>query len=101
MVTDGSDDKPRRFETTARRFLSGSHRDSRTTGCAVAALASDVARADERSRAAMSKHIDDFVAQTGNSLASREEGDSLLAVRAMGALLPSRVHIDPEPSDSC
>jgi TetR/AcrR family transcriptional repressor of nem operon len=101
LATEGSDDKPRSFETTVRRFLSRSHRESRTTGCAVAALASDVARADEQSRAVMSKHIDDFVSQTINSLTSQDEGDALLAVSAMvGALLLSRVQVDPKQSDA-
>jgi TetR/AcrR family transcriptional repressor of nem operon len=101
LAAEASDDKPRSFETTVRRFLSRSHRDSRTAGCAIAALASDVARADELSRAVMSRHIDDFVAQTINSLASQDEGDALLAVSAMvGALLLSRVQVDPKQSDA-
>ena len=49
----------------------------------------------------MSRHIDDFVSQTANSLASRDEGDALLAVSAMvGALLLSRVQVDPKQSDA-
>ena len=101
LAAEGSDDKPRSFETTVRRFLSRSHRGSRATGCAVAALASDVARADEQSRAVMSRHIDDFVSQTIHSLASQDEGDALLAVSAMvGALLLSRVQVDPKQSDA-
>lgn len=101
LASEKPDDKPRSFEATVRRFLSRSHRDSRTTGCAVAALASDVARADELSREVMSRHIDDFVSQTAHSLAGQDEGDALLAVSAMvGALLLSRVQIDPKQSDA-
>ena len=101
LATERPDDKPRSFETTVRRFLSRSHRDSRATGCAVAALASDVARADEQSRAVMSQHINDFVSQTASSLPNRDEGDALLAVSAMvGALLLSRVQADPRQSDA-
>ena len=101
LANQGAEDKPRSFETMLRRFLSRSHRDSRTTGCAVAALASDVARADELSRAVMSKHIDEFVSRTTDSLASQDEGDAMLAVSAMvGALLLSRVQIDPRQSDA-
>jgi uncharacterized protein (TIGR00369 family) len=39
--------------------------------------------ADEPSRAVMSRHIDDFVSQTIDPLAGRDEGDPLLAVSAM------------------
>ena len=77
------------------------HFDSRSSGCAIAALASDVARADRASRAVMSAHIDDFVAQMTQSLRSQDEGDALLAVSAMvGALLLSRVQVDPKRSDA-
>ncbi len=101
LATEGTSDKPRSFEATVRRFLSRSHRDSRTAGCAIAALASDVARADEQTRVVMSKHIDDFVSQTVHSLAAKDEGDALLAVSAMvGALLLSRVQVDPKQSDA-
>jgi TetR/AcrR family transcriptional regulator, transcriptional repressor for nem operon len=92
---------PRSFEATLRSFLSRTHRDSRAGGCAIAALASDVARADERSRGVMSQHIDSFVAQIANSLGTDDEGDAMLAVSAMiGALLLSRVQVDPKRSDA-
>lgn len=101
LAQDGSEGRPRSFETTVRRFLSRSHRDARTTGCAVVALASDVARADEASRAVMSRHIEEFIAETGAALPSRDEGDALLAVSAMvGALLLARVQVDPKRSDA-
>jgi TetR/AcrR family transcriptional regulator, transcriptional repressor for nem operon len=101
LAAEKSDDQPRSFETTVRRFLSRSHRDSRTSGCAIAALASDVARADEQSREVMSKHIDEFVSRASSSLDSQDEGDALFAVSAMvGALLLSRVQVDPKQSDA-
>ena len=95
------DDAPRSFEAKVRSYLSRSHRDSRATGCAIAALASDVARADERSRAVMSNHIDTFVSQLSKSLRTRDEGDAMLAVSAtIGALLLSRVQVDARRSDA-
>jgi TetR/AcrR family transcriptional repressor of nem operon len=101
LAQDGSEGRPRSFETTVRRFLSRSHRDARTTGCAVVALASDVARAEEASRAVMSRHIEEFIAETGAALPSGDDGDALLAVSAMvGALLLARVQIDPKRSDA-
>jgi TetR/AcrR family transcriptional repressor of nem operon len=101
LAQDGSEGRPRSFETTVRRFLSRSHRDARTTGCAVVALASDVARAEEASRAVMSRHIEEFIAETGAALPSGDDDDALLAVSAMvGALLLARVQIDPKRSDA-
>lgn len=95
------DDAPRSFEARVRGFVSRAHRESRATGCAIAALASDVARADAPARAVMSRHIDDFVSQMARSLRSQDEGDAMLAVSAMiGALLLSRVQVDPERSDA-
>ena len=95
------DDTPRTYEAKVRSFLNRSHRDARASGCAIAALASDVARADERSRAVMSDHIDTFVSQFAQSLRTQDEGDAMLAVRAMvGALLLSRVQVDPKRSDA-
>jgi TetR/AcrR family transcriptional repressor of nem operon len=92
---------PRSFEATVRSFVSRAHRDARASGCAIAALASDVARADESSRAVMSEHIDDFVAQIAESLRNQDEGDAMLAVSAMiGALLLARVQVDPKRSDA-
>jgi TetR/AcrR family transcriptional repressor of nem operon len=95
------DAAPRSFDATVRSFVSRAHRDARASGCAIAALASDVARADEPSRAVMSEHIDDFVAQIAQSLRSQDEGDAMLAVSAMiGALLLARVQVDPKRSDA-
>lgn len=101
LVAVDPDDAPRSYEAKVRSFLSRSHRDARTTGCAIAALASDVARADERSRAVMSTQIDTFISQFTQSLRASDEGDAMLAVSAMvGALLLSRVQVDPKRSDA-
>jgi TetR/AcrR family transcriptional regulator, transcriptional repressor for nem operon len=95
------DGPPRSFEARVRSFVSRAHRDARATGCAIAALASDVARADESSRGVMSEHIDEFVSQIAQSLHSQDEGDAMLAVSAMiGALLLARVQMDPKRSDA-
>jgi TetR/AcrR family transcriptional repressor of nem operon len=94
-------DAPRSYETRVKGYVSRAHRDARTSGCAIAALASDVSRADEASRAVMSAHLDDFIAQLAQSLHSQEEGDAMLAVSAMvGAVLLARVQTDPKKSDA-
>ncbi len=92
---------PRSYETRVKGYVSRAHRDARTDGCAIAALASDVARADAASREVMSMHIDDFVAQIAQSLRSQDEGDAMLAMSAMvGAVLLARVQTDPKKSDA-
>ena len=94
-------DAPRSYETRVRGYVSRAHRDARTSGCAIAALASDVARADDASRAVMSAHIDEFVAQLAQSLNSQDEGDAMLAASAMvGAVLLARVQTDSKRSDA-
>ncbi len=96
-----SADAPRSYETRVKSYVSRAHRDARTDGCAIAALASDVARADAASRAVMSAHIDGFIGQLAQSLHSQDEGDAMLAVSAMvGAVLLARVQTDPKKSDA-
>ena len=92
---------PRSFETRVKSYVSRVHRDARTDGCAIAALASDVARADAASRAVMSTHIDDFVAQLAQSMHSQNEEDAMLVASAMiGAVVLARVQTDPKKSDA-
>jgi TetR/AcrR family transcriptional repressor of nem operon len=93
-------DAARSYETRVKGYLSRAHRDARTEGCAIAALASDVARADDASRAVMSAHIDELVGQLAQSLNSHDEGEAMLAVSAMvGAVVLARVQADPRKSD--
>ena len=91
---------PRSYETRVKGYLSRAHRDARTEGCAIAALASDVARADDASRAVMTAHIDALIGELAQSLTSHDEGDAMLAVSAMvGAVVLARVQTDPKRSD--
>lgn len=94
-------DAARSYETRVKGYLSRTHRDARTDGCAIAALASDVARADVASRTVMSAHLDELVAQLAQSLNSHDEGDAMVAVSAMvGAVVLARVQTDPKKSDA-
>lgn len=97
-----NDPSKRSFASYVRGYLSRAHRDSRKTGCAIAALASDVARADEDSRAVMAAHVEEFIARVARAMGEQDEdGDATLAVSAMvGALLLSRVITDPKRSDA-
>lgn len=94
-------DAPRSYEARVKGYVSRAHRDARTSGCAIAALASDVARADDASRAVMTAHIDEFIAELAESMHHPDEADAMLATSAMvGALLLARVHTDPKRSDA-
>ena len=55
-------DRAQSFANIVRSYLSRTHRDGRDSGCAIAALASDVARADASSREVMTEHIETFIA---------------------------------------
>jgi TetR/AcrR family transcriptional repressor of nem operon len=66
----------------------------------MAALVSDVARADTSSREVMTDHIEAFVASVSKALGGDQEG-AIVAVSAMvGALALSRVVADPARSDA-
>lgn len=96
----GGDGAPTSFPDIVRGYLSRRHRDARDTGCAVAALASDVARADRVSRDVMAEHVETFIGTVAESLGGDDER-AILAVSAMvGALTLSRVVADPARSDA-
>ncbi len=91
---------PANFSQLARGYLSRSHRDSRDSGCAVAALVSDVARAEDGARSIMTRHVESFIASVAEVLDADEER-AIFAVSAMvGALALSRAVADPTRSDA-
>ena len=88
------------FSDIARSYLSRTHRDARDSGCAIAALVSDVARADIASREAMTEHVETFISNVAKALDGDDER-AIVAVSAMvGALALSRVVADPARSDA-
>jgi TetR/AcrR family transcriptional regulator, transcriptional repressor for nem operon len=94
-------DKPISLNSMARSYLSRAHRESRKSGCAIAALISDVGRADEVSRAVMERHIEAFLAKVANVLGDDDDAQAIMAVSAMiGALAISRVITDQKRSDA-
>jgi TetR/AcrR family transcriptional repressor of nem operon len=98
-VATGSGDETT-FSGMVRSYLSRAHRDARDSGCAVAALASDVARADTASREVMGEHVEIFVERVAETLDGDDER-AIVAVSGMvGALLLSRVVTDPGRSDA-
>ena len=96
----GASDAPASFSGIVRSYLSRTHRDARDSGCAVAALASDVARADILPREVMTEHVETFVTTVAKTLGGDDER-AIMAVSAMvGALTLSRVVADPVRSNA-
>lgn len=90
----------RDFASLVRGYLSRKHRDARESGCAVAALVSDAARAEDGARAIMTRHVESFIASVAETLEGDDER-AIVAVSAMvGALALSRAVSDPVRSDS-
>jgi TetR/AcrR family transcriptional regulator, transcriptional repressor for nem operon len=89
-----------RFARAVRGYLSRAHRDNPKSGCAVATLAGDIARADRRSRAVMEKHVENFIAAIAQGLGGESDGAAIVALSALiGALTLSRVVTDRKRSD--
>lgn len=94
-------DKPVSINSLVRSYLSRTHRDSRKSGCAIAALISDVGRADEQCRAVMEPHIEAFIAKVTETFGDDDDGRAIVAVSAMvGALAVSRALTDRKRSDA-
>ncbi|MBR0870805.1 TetR/AcrR family transcriptional regulator [Bradyrhizobium tropiciagri] len=94
-------DKPVSVSAMARSYLSRTHRDTRKSGCAIAALVSDVGRADAEHRAVMEPHIEAFIAKVAEAFGDDDDARATMAVSAMvGALTISRVMTDPKRSDA-
>jgi TetR/AcrR family transcriptional repressor of nem operon len=84
-----------RFPAIVRGYLSRTHRDARDSGCAIAALGADVARAAEGPRQLMGDQIESFI-ETAQEALGGDEDRAMLAVSAMvGALTLSRVMKGP------
>jgi len=96
----GASGAPASFSAIVRSYLSRTHRDARDSGCAVAALVSDVARAGVASREVMTAHVEAFIGAVAKSL-DRDDERAIVAVSAMvGALTLSRVVTDPARSNA-
>lgn len=96
---DEAGDEQSAFDAFVRGYLSPSHRDHPESGCAIAALVSDVGRAEAPLRASMSEQLDGLIATATSALGSERE--AMLAVSALiGALCLSRICTDPARSDA-
>ena len=89
------------FATIVRTYLSPLHRDSRKTGCAIAALAAETAHADDRVRAVMDTYVGRFIENIELAMGTGDEARAMLAASALiGGLLLSRAMVDEQRSSA-
>jgi TetR/AcrR family transcriptional repressor of nem operon len=93
------------LEGLIRTYLRPSHRDTPERGCAIAALAAEIARHDPPTRAAFGAGVETFLARLQSHLPAalcdadkRRRAIGILAVM-LGALQLSRVVVDADASD--
>jgi len=87
----------------AAAYLSTGHRDNPPTGCPLSAIGSELARSDEKTRAAATagflRLVEIMAAQLGKLPPATARRRALVAVSTMiGALTMSRIVTDPELS---
>lgn len=81
-------------------YLSPTHRDNPETGCAVAALASDVARGNEAARATYTTHVRQYLDRLAQHTSSSSPDAPYLTLAALvGALALARAVNDSTLSD--
>jgi TetR/AcrR family transcriptional repressor of nem operon len=97
----GSAKGPRTLKSFLNNYLSRAHRDNTGSGCAVPALAADVARADPRTREIMSKHVATYFDRISELVGDPDATDFAMTVMCtiVGAVTLSRVMSDEETSD--
>ena len=91
------------LKTRVAKYLSPAHRDAPSAGCPLAALGSEIARCDERTRAAATQAFMELVniiaAEAGKTRPDVARRRALVAAATMiGALTMSRIVTDPELS---
>ncbi|WP_050386795.1 TetR/AcrR family transcriptional regulator [Bradyrhizobium pachyrhizi] len=100
-VRTGSTKGPRTLKSFLNSYLSKAHRDTPRSGCAVAALAGDVARADERTRAIMTNHVEQYFDNICKMSGNGNDREFAMAVlcMAVGAVTLARAVNDEALSD--
>ncbi len=106
LAAAASGKSPQRgLKAIVEKYLSAAHRDEPASGCPLAALGSEMARADERTRAAATqaflKLVGVIAAQFGKTPPDAARRRALVAAATMiGALTMSRIVTDSELSAS-
>ncbi|MGT2431701.1 TetR/AcrR family transcriptional regulator [Cupriavidus basilensis] len=91
------------FKAIVDAYVSTAHRDTATGGCPLAAMGSELARADEQTRAAASRAFNDLVDVLAKRASRRQRetarSDAVFALAAMvGAVTLSRIIEDSDVS---
>ncbi len=100
-ISSGNAKGPRRLKSYLNSYLSKAHRDDPRSGCAISALAGDVARADLNTRKIMTAHFAkhvDILSGIVSDDASTESAISVLCT-IVGAITLSRAISDDEAAD--
>jgi TetR/AcrR family transcriptional regulator, transcriptional repressor for nem operon len=97
----GSSKGTRTLKSFLNSYLSKAHRDDPRSGCAISALAGDVARADQRTREIMTGHIAKHFDVISNLLNDGDATEFSMSVLCtiVGAITLSRVISDEEISN--
>jgi TetR/AcrR family transcriptional repressor of nem operon len=100
-IRAGSTRGARTLKSFLNSYLSKAHRDNPGSGCAVSALSGDVARADQRARETMTKHVTKYFDNIGDLIDDEDATGFAMSVMCtiVGALTLSRVMSDGEMSD--
>ena len=93
------------LEEITESYLAINHRDDRSGGCPLAGLGSELARADDETRAAVSAEFLRLVEVLAKQARRRKpelgKSDALFALSAMvGAVTLSRIVMDPDLADA-
>lgn len=93
------------FGAMVDAYLSEEHRDGPASGCPLAGMGSELARADDETRAAASRGVEDLVQilekRVGHRGHEASHSKAVFALAAMvGAVTLSRIILDPETSRS-
>ncbi|XFF02234.1 TetR/AcrR family transcriptional regulator (plasmid) [Bradyrhizobium guangxiense] len=97
----GSTNGPRSLKALLSTYLSKAHRDDRSVGCAVAALAGDVARSDRTTRDVMTSYLSQYFDKVARLVEGDQPDESAIAIvcTMVGAIALSRVARDRPMSD--
>lgn len=97
----GNANGPRTLKAMLNTYLSKAHRDDPSIGCAVAALAGEVARSDRRTRKVMTDYLSQYFDNVADLVESDHPDESAIAIvcTMVGAVALARVARDLSMSD--
>ena len=96
----GSTKGPRTFKSFLNSYLSKAHRDDPASGCAVSALAGDVARTGPRTRKIMTERVARYIDNISELVDDEDVEFAMFVMSAIvGAVTLSRAMSDEEMSD--